>query len=248
VLSTIAKAGAVLDLFTPERPEWGVTEVAAALGAPKASAHAVLSTLVEIGLMRRTRDNRYRLGWRLLALSRVLVESVDFRSCARARMVHLAERYRGTMHLAVLDGPAVLYIEKASWSGGDAVGPTGVGVHMDAHCSAVGKLLLATLEPDARSALIDQAGLARHTARTTTDRAAFDLELDQIRSRGYARDDEEGLRGVCCVAAPVHDRHRVVQAALSFSVTADRFRRDGDGCRRLAQAAAADVSRALCSA
>jgi DNA-binding IclR family transcriptional regulator len=245
VLTTITKAGAVLDLFSAERPEWGVTETAAALGIPKASAHDVLSTLVEIGLVRRTRGNRYRLGWRVLALSRVLVESVDFRAYARSRMRNLAGRYGGTLHLAVLDGPSVVYLEKATGADGDTVGATGVGLRMDAHCSAVGKVLLAAMDARERRLLVDEAGMPRRTARTITDPAELDRALDETRARGYARDDEEGLAGVCCVAAPIYDDHHEVQAALSVSVAPDRFRRDGEGLRRIVQTAAADVSRAL---
>jgi IclR family KDG regulon transcriptional repressor len=247
MLSTINKAGAVLDLFTTQQPEWGVTEVAGALGTSKASAHAVLSTLVDIGLMRRTPDNRYRLGWRLLALSRVLVESVDFRAYARRRMQHLARRYGGTLHLAVLDGAQVLYLEKAEGPASGSIAATGVGLRMDAHCSAVGKVLLAAGGIGNAHGALEQAGMARHTPRTITSSDELDRELVAVRSRGYARDEEEGLDGVCCFAAPIYDRHHVVQAAISVSVSPAAFRRAGNGYRRIVQTTASDVSRDLAS-
>lgn len=245
MLSTIAKAGAVLDLFTPERPEWGVSEVAAALGTPRANAHAVLSTLVEIGLMRRTAESRYRLGWRLLALNRVLDESADLRVLARRRMEHLTRRYGSTLHLAALDGPRVLYLEKTVGARSGAIAPTGVGLRMDAHCSAVGKVLLAAREPAEVRALLDRAGMARRTRRTITAAGALERELDLVRARGYAVDDEEGLDGVCCVAAPIRDSDQTVQAAISVSVPPDEFHRAGDAYRRLVGRAAAEISRGL---
>lgn len=244
MLSTIAKAGAVLDLFTAERPEWGVTEVADALGTPKPNAHAVLSTLVDIGLMRRTADSRYRLGWRLLALSRVLVESADFRTLARRRMQSISSRSGATLHLAVLDGPRVLYVEKAAGARcGDL--PTGIGLRMDAHCSAVGKVLLAAREPDEVRPLLERAGMRRRTPRTITSVSALCRELETVRARGYAIDDEEGVEGVCCIAAPVRNQRLTVQAAISVSIPPVELARAGDGYRRLVHGASAAVSRAL---
>jgi IclR family KDG regulon transcriptional repressor len=245
VLTTITKAGAVLDLFTSERPEWGVSEVADALGTPRPNAHAVLATLVEIGLMRRTADSRYRLGWRLLALSRVLVESVDFRALARRRMARISESSGATLHLAVLDGPQVMYLEKTSGRHGSAIAATGVGLRWDAHCSAVGKVLLADHEPAEAAALLDRAGMARRTARTITSLRDLGRELDVVRVRGYALDDQEGLDGVCCIAAPIRDRFRTVQAAISVSLPPADFARAGERYRRLVQGAAAEVSRGL---
>lgn len=247
MLGTINKAGAVLDLFTAQRPEWGVTEVAERLGTSKASAHALLSTLVDIGLMRRTSDNRYRLGWRLLALSRVLVDSIDFRASARRRMRHLAGRYGGTLHLAVLDDGQVLYLEKAQGPGTGTIVETAVGARMDPHCSAVGKVLLAAGGVDEAHELVERTGMARHTRRTITSPQELDRELLAVLSRGYAHDAEEGLEGVCCVAAPIYDRHRAVQAAISVSVSPEAFRRAGDGYRRMVLTTAADVSRELAS-
>ena len=88
MLRTVSKIGPVLDLFTVEHPEWGVSEAAEALGVPKSSAHALLSTLADVGLLAATSHIRYRLGWRVLALGETLRATLDLRSAA-----HPANRF-----------------------------------------------------------------------------------------------------------------------------------------------------------
>lgn len=79
MLKTLARAGAVLDLFTREQPELGVTEIARRLGMPKSNAHALVHSLCKIGLLRRTPGNRYALGWKIFVLSQRLLQSTELR-------------------------------------------------------------------------------------------------------------------------------------------------------------------------
>ena len=80
MLGTVGKASRVLDLFTSEDPEWGVTDTALALKVPRSSAHDLLDTLTQTGLLRRVTGNRYRLGLKLLTLSNTALETGS--SCA----------------------------------------------------------------------------------------------------------------------------------------------------------------------
>src|ERR1700751_4845932 len=112
MLGTVLNAGRVLDLFTSETPERGVTEVAEALGIPKSRAHALMSSLAHVGLLRRTAEGRYRLGWRVLALGRILTETTEFRAEARRAMEELSGRFGETVHLATLDDGVVVYVDK----------------------------------------------------------------------------------------------------------------------------------------
>ena len=109
-LRTIAKSGRVLDLFSTRRPEWGVSEVARSLGMPKSGAHSQLSALTQIGVLRRAQDNRYRLGWRLVAWTHTLLESEGFRSQAREELRELiaAGGRDCSAQVTVLDGGGAL--------------------------------------------------------------------------------------------------------------------------------------------
>jgi len=108
----VENAGRVLELFTVAAPEHGVSEVARALGMPKSRAHALMSTLSEVGLLYRTAGSRYRLGLQILALSRVLVESTESQSGARVIMRELVGRFAETVHLAALHAGRVIYVDK----------------------------------------------------------------------------------------------------------------------------------------
>lgn len=245
MLGTVTKAGKVLDLFTPEHPEWGVSEAAVTLGMPKSGVHSLLSTLVEIGLVQRTQQGRYRLGWRILALSRTLIESAAFQEEAQRRMQRTADRFGKTMHLAALDGGEIVYIAKAESRMSESIGVSGVGKKLAAHCSSVGKVLLAARGPDYVAAAAVDGGLPRRTPATITSLEKLQRHLVHVRERGYAYDLQEGMANLCCVGAPIRDRTGTVQAAMSISVPTHWFRQNPDLYRQLAQTTAADVSRTL---
>jgi DNA-binding IclR family transcriptional regulator len=103
MLGTLKRAGAVLDLFTPEEPEWGVTAMALRLGIGKSLAHDVLASLTAIGLLQRVGHGRYRLGWRTVALASVLLRTSELKAQARPVVRDLAERQRATVSLVAWD-------------------------------------------------------------------------------------------------------------------------------------------------
>ncbi len=90
MLNTIARTGTVLGLFTAETPEWGVTEVATTLGLPKSTTFDLLASLAEIGLLQQTSDDRYRLGWQLLVISRRLITSMGVNVQTQRTVAELA--------------------------------------------------------------------------------------------------------------------------------------------------------------
>ena len=186
VIRSVKKAMELLDLFTEERPEWGVTELAQALGLPKATVHGLLCSLVEGGVLHRLPSGRYRLGWRIPLLNRVLMESVPLRLEARPRMARLAELYGETVHLAVLERGRVLYLEKQQGNRAIQVNITGVGAYLYAHASALGKVLLSGLSEKEVIAVVRTHGLPALTPNTITTLEELLSELRGVRERGYA--------------------------------------------------------------
>ena len=222
-LQTVQRIGPILDLFTIDRPEWGVSEVAAEIGVPRSSAHALLSSLVETGLLQCRARGRYRIGWRIVELSQTLKGTVDVRSCAAPVIQSLSETYNETTHLAVMERYRVLYVDKVLGNHIINVSGARVGAHLDAHCSAVGKVLLAQCDPGEIERNITHKPLRRLTPATITNPAALAQELRAVRSAGYALDAGEAVTEMHCVAAPVRDDMGVVVAAVSMSVPASRF-------------------------
>jgi IclR family KDG regulon transcriptional repressor len=223
MLSTVEKVGQVFALFTPDHPEWGVSEVAEELGLPKSSAHALLSTLAAIDLLKRTGNARYRLGWRILALSQTLMETAHFRREARRWMSELVAEFGETVHMATLQLGRVVYTDKVVGTRAVRVELTGVGTQGPAHCSALGKVLLSDLTAERVREIVSQHGLPANTPNTITSLSELESELESVRRRGYAYDVGELMPELCCVAAPILGYGTHVIAAMSISVPAYRF-------------------------
>lgn len=248
MLQTIQKIGPVLDLFSADRPDWGVSEVAEAIGVPRSSAHALLSSLAETGLLRCRARGRYRLGWRVVELNETLRASVDVRAVAYPVLRRLAELYGETVHLAVLEKDRVLYVDKLPGSRQLTVAGVRVGARLEPHCSAVGKVLLAHRSTEEVNRFLATRPLRRLTPATVTDPRALTSELAVIRASGIAFDEGEAVADVSCVAVPIRDDLGVVIAALSLTVPASRFESCRNEYRRAVKAAGVEISHQLSGA
>ena len=240
----IEKVAQILDLFSLEHPEWGVSEVARALKLPKSTTSELMSSLANQKLLSHAAvKGRYRLGWRLFELSHTLVDTTEFRTEARKVMEELVRHWKETMHLAVLDGVQAVYIEKLQPIPAVKVRITRAGVRLAAHSSGVGKVLLAYSEWSYVAGQLEDQGLPELTPNTITNLHALADELEQVREQEYAYDNEETLIGLCCVAAPIYDSMGSVITSISFSVPAYRFspRKEDytaailDGARRISR-------------
>ena len=174
-------------------------------GLPRSSAHRMLERLVALRWLRRSgRD--YELGMRLVELGSLAVHQ-DRLHRAAVPLLHELHRATGlVVHLAVLDGSDVVYLEKI----GDrmvAAIPTRVGGRQPAQCTAVGKAMLA-YAADAHP--VDFS--SRRTKYSICTPAQLTQELGKVRSHGVAVDREESLAGFGCIAAPIGDGGDVVAA------------------------------------
>lgn len=143
MLSTVRKAGLVLDLFVDGQSEWGVTEVAEELEVPKSGAHSILATLTEIGLLERTADKRYRLGWQVVALSRVLLDGAAVRTAAAPLMYGLASQHAASSYLVVRERGRAMCIERITCRGTASPDAPKVGEYVPVSHPAARMLLLS---------------------------------------------------------------------------------------------------------
>ena len=245
MLLTIQKAGELLALYDREHSEWGVRDAASKLKMAKSSAHDLMNSLAKQGFLQKTEDNRYRLGWRLVTLSETLLATTELRKEAHPVMEELAAQYQETIHLAVLDDTQAVYVDKLEGRQAVRVELTSLGARLYAHCSALGKVLLAyNSEVEARR-IIQIAGLPRFTPNTITDEEELLQNLAKIRKQGYAYDLEEILPDLCCVGAPIYNHTGAVIAAISMSIPAYRFRRSQTEYREAVMRAAKAISKRL---
>ena len=244
MLGTVGKASRLLDLFTSETPEWGVTEAALALEIPRSSAHDLLDTLACTGLLRRVEGNRYRPGVKLLCLSSAALDSFAVRGVARPVMECLARRLGATIHLAILDQAEVVYIDKVTPETGPRIAASGVGRRLPAHATAVGKALLAHQPAATITHTLGQLELRPLTERTVCSVDALRFELRGALRSGVARDREGSVQGVCCHAAPITERGATT-AAVSVSVPITAEQRLADRYDEIVRGAAIRISRTL---
>lgn len=248
MLQTICKIGPVLDLFTDKCADWGVAEVASALEMPRSSAHALLSSLADTGLLRSGGRGRYRIGWRVVELGETLRGSVDVRSFARPVMQELALCLGETVNLVVWDRGRALYVEKVAGHHPVSVLGVRVGAKTAAHACAAGKVLLTHRDPAEIRRYLAHRQLRALTRNTLSDPAALNQELHKVRASGCAIDAGETVAEVHCVAAPVKDDFGSVVAALSVTASASRFLPRVAELKRAAIRAAGELSTSLAAA
>ncbi|MFF0105913.1 IclR family transcriptional regulator [Streptomyces hirsutus] len=223
MLNTIVRTGQVLELFSRERPEWGVTEIAQTLGVPKSNAHELLSSLASIDLLRRTSRSRYRLGWRIMSMANSVVEAGILRKHALSAMEKLSQHTGETSHLAIWDGRHLVFMARVLTDRGVHQGHARAGCTLPGYCTASGKVLLADLPwPE----VVDRVSREEFNARTPstiTDLVVLRRQLQDVKNRGVGYNVEEADPGVCGLASPVVGADGRAIAALGVSVTSERF-------------------------
>ena len=215
--------GRALDLlvaFRAGEPGVSLAELSRRSGVAKPTALRLLRELADRSMVERT-ANGYRLGLRLFELGQVVPRQRDLQESATPILADLHEATRETVHLAVPDGADVVYLQKLAVAGSPRL-PSRLGGRMPAHCTGVGKVLLAFGPPGLLEATLER-GLVRCTPRSVTAPGLLRERLAEIRECGYAQEYEESAPGVACVAAPVLGPDGTAVAAISITGWSNRF-------------------------
>lgn len=204
----------------------GVTELSNELGRSKGTIHSHLTTLVQGHYLTRE-DSEYRLSLRYLDLGETVKKRLEYYEVARAELDELAEASGELAQLATEEHGMAIYLYKSK--GEQAVETaSSVGKREYPHCISLGKVILAHLPRERVETIVEHNGLPEFTPQTITERAELFEELDRVRERGYAFDDEERIQGLKCVGAPITGPTGDVLGALSVSgpssrMTGERF-------------------------
>lgn len=201
-------------LVESEEPR-ALTSLSEQLGLTKSNTHRLLNTLVEQGFATQNGEKGlYRPTLRLWELGSRIVARLNVVSIAREQMPRLAEITGETVHLSMLEGDEVVYLDKIE--GTHAVRSyTKVGARAPAWCVATGKILLAHRPSEEIAALASR--LTAYTSRTLTDPERLAQELDRARRGGVAFNLGEWREDVLGAAAPIHDANGRVIAAIGIS-------------------------------
>jgi DNA-binding IclR family transcriptional regulator len=222
------------------------SELARATGMNRVTVHRALTTFKAHAFVRQTRPRApYRLGYRLLELAEHVVTELELVRTGKPILDELCKRSGESCHLAVLDGIELVYVAKVESPHAVRL-VSRVGSRMPLHSTALGKSILATLDPADATALLERSELERRTPHTLVTIPDLRAELDRVRTRGFAIDHEENEPGVHCVACAIPAPPMGPAAALSISgpsgrVPESRFPALG----RLVEEAASTLSKAL---
>jgi DNA-binding IclR family transcriptional regulator len=215
-LSSSSKALLLLEVLARADGPIGVCEVATRAGLSKPTAHRLLKTLEEHQFVGRS-GMKYRVGNRLFEMCQAARESEwgALRNASWVVLSELFEQTRSTVHLAVLEGVDVLYLEKITGAG--PLLPTRVGDRYPATCTALGKAMLAFGDQGAIDRVLGQPLVGRTPYSVRTKEQLLG-QLGEARQRGYAVEREEARIGRWCVAAPVVRGGRVLGAVSICSL------------------------------
>lgn len=224
LVPAVTRALDVLELFLQGDGTLSAPEVTRKLQLPRTTVHELLTTLAARSylVMVPEQPGRYRLGVRTYQLGSRYAEQLDLAAEGQQVAREVAETCGETVHVAILEDTEVIYIAKVDSTHAVRM-VSAAGRKLPAHCTSVGKLLLAALPEQELDARLDGRELTAMTANSLTDPAELRAVLAVVRKRGIAVEHRESNPDVSCVAAPVRDRSGRVVAALSISVPVIRW-------------------------
>jgi IclR family transcriptional regulator, KDG regulon repressor len=216
-VQSLGRAFAILEEVARHREGIGLAELSKLVGLHNSTTFHLAKTLVSLGYLRQEKDSkRYRVGRPLFALAASALDEIEMVNVATPVLEELSRETSESSHFAVRMGDAVVVIARTSGPGAFQLTDR-VGVVRPAHCTALGKIILASLRPDHLKRFLERADLKPSTARSITDTAALMREIAEIKRTGIAFDDGEFNPEVRCVAVPVTDFTGHVIGALGIS-------------------------------
>lgn len=214
---SVAKAFSILESFSERQPRLTLADLCELVELSPSTLRRLLATLESLGYLAHDSFGQYMLGGRALSLAPVALAANETRTQALPIIEDLSNSTGLNANVGTLYEGRLLYLACVSQN----VLRRHFGVPgrlAAAHSTGIGKVLLAyrTFE-EVRQMIEKNGGLFRRTPKTITSWEELERELERIRERGYALDDEEASTGGLCVAAPVRDRSGEVVASISAS-------------------------------
>jgi len=221
-LQSLDRALSILELLGESEVPLSLAEICRRMNLHKSTVHRALIVLERGMLLERTPENTFRLGLMLFDLGNRAVRQMDLRTRIRPFTRRLSAQLGETVHLGVLQKTSVVYLDKTG-PGNRVCTGSKTGSSNPAHCTSLGKAMMAWLPQDSINELIDQMSFVRFTNKTICSREQLLEALQRVRRRGYSIDDEEVETGVRCIGAPIFDDSGAPIAALSVSCISSRI-------------------------
>lgn len=221
------KSVALIDALSRASGPMRFVDLVQAAGLPKSTSHRLLGSLAREGLVVfDEKSQRYRLGLRIMTWAAKTWNNVEVAGVALDEMNALHAKVSEQVSLAVRDGMDVVYVRATDCNQQLNIIASQIGDREPAHCTAVGKVMLAHLPATALDALLDETSLTGFTDHTITDAAVLKEELAQIKKQGFACSDREKHDMVRGIAAPIFNFEGRVIAAINIWAPVFRIEQD----------------------
>ena len=241
-VQVIERMFTLIEILSTREDAISLKEISEQSGLHPSTAHRILNDLATGRFVERPAAGSYRLGMRLLELGNLVKARLNVRDAALAPMRELHKLTQQPVNLSMRQGDEILYVERtySERSGMQVV--RAIGGRAPLHLTSVGKLFLASDDPQRLRAYAVRTGLPGQTRNSITELPILERELSKARQYGIARDNEELELGVRCMAAGIYDDQNKLVAGLSISAPADRL--DESWLSKL-QTTASEISAAL---
>lgn len=223
IIQSVAHALDLLEEFSGDVNELGVTELSRRLRLHKNNVFRLLATLEAKGYIEQNKiTENYRLGLKALELGQRYIKQVGLIKQAKPSLEEIVNRVNETTYLGILKDGFAVYLDAVEAKRTVRV-VSRVGLRLPAHCSAIGKAQIAFLSESELERLFPSKNLERFTENTIVDRDELFKHLEEIREKGYAIDNEEYEKEVKCVGVPIFDYTGRVVGGISVSGPAYRM-------------------------
>lgn len=206
----------IIEIVAATQHGLGISQIAEKSGLPKATAYRLITALCSRGYLQKEHGNTYQVGIKLIEVASYHINELELQTEVRPYLKEIVQQLNLTAHLGVLDQDKVVYVEKQ-----DLFSRFGlyaqIGYRIPAYCSSMGKCLLSALPEDKLVESMRGCHFMKFTANTITDFKTLKQELQKVRGRGWAIDDQEERLGQRCVGAPIYDYRGEMIAAISAS-------------------------------
>jgi len=217
MIQSIQRASKILDLFIGEKNPLGISDFAQKLNLPKTTIQGIVTTLMELRLLEKDRHSaKYRLGTKLFQLGMSYATSMDIMTLARVWMERLCFKYRAAVNVGMLVGSQVLIIFRVEPDKRFMTFPQS-GSLIPAHTSSIGKILFAHMRREKREEILAGYSFDRLTENSIETIERYRQELETVREKGIAFDNEENIIGLAGIGGPIFNFTGQVIAAFAVS-------------------------------
>jgi DNA-binding IclR family transcriptional regulator len=227
-VQSVERAFLILDILVENGLGMGISDIAKKAGLKTSTAHRLLRTLLQLGVVDQDPESRYyNLSTKILLYSKAVLDQYDFVGSAHPILGELSKTVGETVFMGIHNNSELVYVDHVDTLDHVLRMTPQIGRRQPLHCTALGKVLLSHLPPDQLQNFFSRGDLPKLTENTITNPETLQSELEKIRLQGYSLDLEETEIGICCISAPVWGGDQQVVAAISVSGPATRMKMKG---------------------